>query len=123
MNEVIRTISVSFRNRKINNFLPLRRISAQKIVTSVVFCSRVFVLLAGFGLIYTFVCSKFYCQKKKQTRSCPDDLIHYTTIKRLGGWFNDKTVCVSPKISLIDSFGLSFSFWLIVLTMFRISKF
>ena len=46
-----------------------------------------------------------------------------SNLRRLGGCFNDNSVCVSSKIYLIDSFGLCFSFWLIDLTMFPISKF
>ena len=43
-----------------------------------------------------------------------------SNLRRLGGCLNDKTVCVSPKISLIDSLGLCFSFWLIDLIIFGI---
>ena len=38
-------------------------------------------------------------------------------LKRLGGCFNDKTVCVFPRTSSIVSFGLCFSFWLIDLIL------
>ena len=46
-----------------------------------------------------------------------------SNLRRLDGCFNGKIVCGSRKMSLIDSFGLCFSFWLIDLTMFCISKF
>ena len=43
-------------------------------------------------------------------------------LSRLAGSFNETTVFVSQKISLIDSFALCLSFWLTDL-MFRIPKF
>ena len=43
-------------------------------------------------------------------------LLMESSLRRVIGCFNDNAVCVSPKICLIDSFGLCFSFWLIHLT-------
>ena len=53
----MKAISIFF---KINNFPSFRSFSVQKIVAFVVFCVPVLVLLAGFGLIYVFVCSRFF---------------------------------------------------------------
>ena len=47
-------------------------------------------------------------------------LFNESNLRILGGFFNGKTICVFPNISLIYSFGLCFNFWLIALTMFRI---
>ena len=64
VNEIIRTISIFFKKCKIKYFTPLRTFSARKIVAFVVFCSPVFDLLVGFGLIYVFVRSRFFRKKK-----------------------------------------------------------
>ena len=68
MYEVIRTISVLFKKRKINNFPPLRSFSARKKVAFVVLCSFSFVLLVGFGSICVFMRSRFFCKKKKKKK-------------------------------------------------------
>ena len=47
----------------------------KKAVAFVVFCWLNFVLLVGFGLICTFVGSKFFCRKNW---NCLDSLIYYT---------------------------------------------
>ena len=78
VNEIIRTISIFFKKCKIKYFTPLRTFSARKIVAFVVFCSPVFDLLVGFGLIYVFVRSRFF-RKKKLVRNCLDNLIYHTT--------------------------------------------
>ena len=78
VNEAIRTISrlliIFFYEKilsvkkapkcKITNFPLLRCSFAQKIVAFAAFCSLVFVLLVGFGLIYIFVRLKFFRKKK-----------------------------------------------------------
>ena len=44
-------------------------------------------------------------------------LFKESNLRKFGVCFNDKTAFVSPKTSLIDSFGLCFSFWLIDLSV------
>ena len=56
--EVIRTISSFHKKHKINNFPPPRNFAVM------VFCSLVFILLVGFGLIYVFVHLKFFVKEK-----------------------------------------------------------
>ena len=66
--------------RKITNFPPLRSFCARKNVAFVVFCSLVFVLLVGFGLICVFVRSKSFRKKNnKPAWNCPNNLIYYNT--------------------------------------------
>ena len=62
-NEVIMTISVFFKKRKIAIFPPLRSFCAEKIVAFVVFCSLNFVVLVGFDLICVFVRLKIFRKK------------------------------------------------------------
>ena len=53
---------------------------AQKLVAFVVFCSLVFALLVGFGLIYVFVRSGFFSKKKKRKNGLKIVLINSNTI-------------------------------------------
>ena len=50
---------------KTNDFYPLRRFCAQKIVALIVFCSLSFVLLVDFCLICVFVLLKSFRNKNK----------------------------------------------------------
>ena len=82
------------------------------------------VLKQAHGLIYNARnLQVFLLQLNNPSGNCGFLLFMESNLRRLDGGFNDKTVCGSRKMSLIDSFGLCFSFWLIDLTMFRISEF